>query len=131
MAMPQWGLQHPIWTPSCKRSSCWHIWVITYGHKTQSLWKTEVSKSAWMKPCSFMTLWFFCQVCHSLYVPLLQLDCRILGSSIYLERSDWYLSLGVALCASDPSRFQSSLVISITERDQLVRLFETTKITLV
>ena len=26
-------------------------WVMAYGHKTQSLIKTEVSKSAWIKPC--------------------------------------------------------------------------------
>ena len=33
------GLQHPIWTPSCKGQRADTCWVVAYGHKTQSFMK--------------------------------------------------------------------------------------------
>ena len=33
------GLQHPIWTPSCKGQRAGERWVMVYGHKTQSFMK--------------------------------------------------------------------------------------------
>ena len=45
------GFQRPIWTPSCNSQHADARRVMAYSHKTQSFMKTEVSKSAWIKPC--------------------------------------------------------------------------------
>ena len=97
-------------------------WVIAYSHKTQSFMKNGAQQKYLDKALSFYIM-IFGQVCYSLCVPLLQSDYRILWSSIYLKRSDWYLNLGVAMCAFDPIGFEDSLVISISERNQLNMTF--------
>ena len=47
-------LQHPKWTPSCIHVGLWPMAI-----KLNPLWKTEVSKSAWIKPCCHKT-WHIC-----------------------------------------------------------------------
>ena len=56
------GLQRPIWAPSCKTHiELWptstELWPTSI--KLNSLWKTEVSKSAWIKPCFDNKIFYF------------------------------------------------------------------------
>ena len=37
----RWGLQHPIWTPSCNVQRADACWVMAYSHKTQSFIKNR------------------------------------------------------------------------------------------
>ena len=48
------GLQHPIWTPSCKDQLADACWVMAYGHKTQSFMKNRDQQKFLDKPLPCM-----------------------------------------------------------------------------